>query len=73
MSKTAKQTAEDLLAHYLGTAFRSAGALWNEDNDAEVGAIVDAFERMAAEAAAVAVECHHENEHRHDDVSAAHQ
>jgi hypothetical protein len=43
---SARQLAEDYLAHYFKTVFEAAGLLWISDNAAEMGVIVDALHEM---------------------------
>lgn len=58
MPKTPAERAEHLLTHYMRTAFTAAGLNWNEDNDAEIGNIVDALGEMAEAASRRHVELH---------------
>lgn len=50
--------AEQLLRYYLRTVWEAAGMSWDEDNDAEVGGIVDALCAADEDVAADAVRGH---------------
>ena len=55
---TAAERAERLLAHYMLIVWERAGLTWSEDNDAEIGLVIDNL----MEAVDDAIRAHREDE-----------